>query len=153
VQVLAADGKTPLLRSDRTDSVLRLDVEPDGTTRARSAGAAAVASALGRADVANAPIDAMFVPFSVQEGQGFSGPVASVTNGNPLETAAELSAIIDWGDGSAPTAGVISGAAGHFTVTGSHTFVTAGRYPVHVDVTDADGATVRAQTSAAGNRI
>jgi FG-GAP-like repeat/FG-GAP repeat len=80
----------------------------------------------------------------------FSGPVASVTNNNPLETAAEMRAVIDWGDGSAPTAGIITGTNGQFVVSGTHTYTSAGHYLPLIDVTERDGVTVRASTPFGG---
>jgi hypothetical protein len=153
VQVLAADGKTPLLGSDASDSVLRLDLDPDGTTQAHIASPAVVMSAGGSATVAEAGLDAEFLPFTVQEGQPFSGPVASVTNNNPLETASEMHAVIDWGDGTPPTAGTITGADGQFVVRGTHTYTSAGHYQPIIDVTEREGVTVQAGTPSGGGGV
>jgi hypothetical protein len=90
------------------------------------------------------------MPFKVQEGQPYSGPVADVTNNNPLETAADMHAVIDWGDGSPSTAGIITGANGHFAVIGTHTYISAGHYLPLVDVTEREGVTVRARTPFGG---
>ena len=153
VQVLAADGKTPLLDSDASDSVLRLDLNPDGATQAHIASPAVVLSAGGSATVAEAGLDAEFLPFTVQEGQPFSGPVASVTNNNPLETASEMHAVIDWGDGTPPTAGTITGADGQFVVRGTHTYTSAGHYQPIIDVTEREGVTVQAGTPSGGGGV
>ena len=77
------------------------------------------------------------------------GPTAPLVPGN------RLSATIDWGDGSTPTAGHIlpggwalqmpgsaRGAARcRFTVVGEHVYATAGTFTVHVTVTSDAGAT------------
>ncbi len=83
------------------------------------------------------------LPVSATEGASFSGPVASVTDSNPLATPATLSATIDWGDGTtSPGDGQavliqpdVSG-PGKFTVNGSHTYTDEGSYPIQVVVTD-----------------
>ena len=107
-------------------------------------------AASGRATVANGPINLTLAPFTVQEGLEFNGPVATFTSGNPLESAGEFSATIDWGDGSPVTAGVISGSNGNFTVSGSHVYQTVGSYALAVTVLEPDGLAV---TSAAGRAI
>jgi hypothetical protein len=55
------------------------------------------------------------VPSAVQTVATFTDP------GGP-EPLADYSALIDWGDGTPPSAGAISFAAGVFTVQGSHTY-------------------------------
>src|SRR5204863_185892 len=50
-------------------------------------------------------------------------------------SAADFTATIDWGDG-ATTAGRVTGAAGTFTVSGSHVYAEEGNYPVSVTLTD-----------------
>lgn len=59
-------------------------------------------------------------------GVAFSGQVA-VFNDNIVSTVAgDLSATIDWGDGSTTDAGTITGGNGTFTVSGSHTYASPG---------------------------
>jgi hypothetical protein len=63
---------------------------------------------------------------SATAGAPFSGTVATFTT-NQLESAKAFTAVINWGDGSTPTAGVITYSNGIFTVTGSHNYgATAG---------------------------
>ena len=151
VQVLAADGKTSLLASDASNSVLRLDLEPDGTTQTHIASPAVVVGVGGSATVAEAGLSAVLVSFKVQEGQPYSGPVADVTNNNPLDTAADMHAVVDWGDGSLPEDGIITGADGHFVVSGTHTYTSAGHYQLLVDVTERERlVTVRASNPVGG---
>jgi hypothetical protein len=66
--------------------------------------------------------------------------LASFTSEDPAATAADFSATITWGDGSAPTAGTVAGGNGSFYVTGFHTYLTDGTYTVAVAVTDSGGS-------------
>jgi N-acetylneuraminic acid mutarotase len=73
------------------------------------------------------------------EGSAFSGTVATLTD-DAGDLAAGFTAVIDWGDGSAATAGtVLSDGGGKFHVTGSHLYVYSGMYAVRVTVTDSRG--------------
>src|SRR5205085_4393913 len=122
VHLLAADGRTPLLSTDRSGAITAVDLDPDGSTHSRSglSGTSDVAStsALNRAVVVNAPLSAALIPLAVQEGTPFSGAVGTFTNGNHFEVASQLSATIDWGDGSPIDVGTIAVDGGHFTVSG-----------------------------------
>jgi len=72
----------------------------------------------------------------------FDGVVATFTDENPGAPLSDFTATIDWGDGSAPTAGVITGpVGGTFTVSGSHEYAALGYYDVKVHVVDEGGAT------------
>ncbi len=46
----------------------------------------------------------------------------------------DYTATINWGDGSAPVQGAITGSDGSFTVNGSHTYTTPGSYTITVAV-------------------
>jgi hypothetical protein len=64
-------------------------------------------------------------------GASVTAPVASVTSTDPSISSTDLSGTIDWGDGTPATAGTLSGVAGGpFTVTGTHTYATAGSYTI-----------------------
>ena len=65
---------------------------------------------------------------------GFSGTVANFTYANTSETAAGFSATIDWGDGTDASAGVVSGTAPNFSVSGTHTFASTGAKLVTVTI-------------------
>jgi VCBS repeat protein len=62
--------------------------------------------------------------------------VATFTDAYTGNTASDLAATIDWGDGSTTDVGTISGATGSFTVTGSHTYTADGQYNVNVAILD-----------------
>ena len=57
----------------------------------------------------------------------------SFTDADRIDTH---TATIDWGDGTASTAGVVTEAAGAGTVTSSHVYAAAGLYPVTVSLSD-----------------
>jgi hypothetical protein len=84
------------------------------------------------------PISAAGTTINAIEGTQFSGTVATFTDPDLTATAAEYSATINWGDGTPTSAGVITGANGSFTVTGSHMYAEEGKYPVTVTITDVD---------------
>jgi hypothetical protein len=56
----------------------------------------------------------------------------------------DFTATIDWGDGTGPTLGTISGSGGSFTVDGSHTYANPGNDTITVSVVD-DGGTATAE--------
>jgi len=65
----------------------------------------------------------------------FSGPVATVSDAAATGPS-QLSATIDWGDGSSTPQAMVSGANGTFTVSGSHTYTITGSFTITVTVTD-----------------
>ncbi len=75
--------------------------------------------------------------FSSTEGKPFTETVASFTDADINATAADYSATIGWGDGSS-SAGTVTGAAGAFTVSGSHIYAEEGADQVTVTITDTD---------------
>ncbi|MFI5379903.1 MAG: peptidylprolyl isomerase [Tepidisphaerales bacterium] len=68
--------------------------------------------------------------------------MATFTDGDTTSVLSDFTADIDWGDGSAHSAGTVASATGGgYTVTGTHTYATAGSFPAKVTITDAHGAT------------
>ena len=69
------------------------------------------------------------------EGQTATGATATFSDVNLAATASDFTATIDWGDGTTG-AGVVSGAQGAFTVSGSHVYAKAGAYQVKTSLVD-----------------
>jgi hypothetical protein len=97
--------------------------------------------------------EASLFPVPVFAPPVFNGPVASFTDGNPTSTTADFTATIDWGDGTPPTAGVVSqpgGTGTAYIVSGSHTYAdsgvnsgtgtTTGSFTIQVFIQDDDGS-------------
>jgi hypothetical protein len=81
---------------------------------------------------------------SATEGTSFSGVVGSFTDTNVKSVAADFAAAIQWGDGGM-TVGTIAAdptIAGHYLVSGTYTYATAGSDATSVLVTDSGGSTV-----------
>jgi hypothetical protein len=80
----------------------------------------------------------------------FSGLVAIYNDTNPTGPLSDFTATIDWGDGTPPTAGVVTqpgGTGTPFDVSGSHTYASTGvagngtgHYTIQVFVQDAGGS-------------
>src|SRR5216684_3914999 len=68
-------------------------------------------------------------------GVPFSGQVATVSDPNATNPG-QLSAFIDWGDGSSPSAGTVSGTSPTFIISGTHTYATTGSFIIIITVTD-----------------
>ena len=72
---------------------------------------------------------------TANSGQAFTGTVASFTDTDTFTTAGDLTATIDWGDGTT-SAGIVSGSAGAFAVSGTHTYASSGQDAVTVTLSD-----------------
>jgi hypothetical protein len=75
----------------------------------------------------------------------FSGTVASFTDANTGGSTADFTATIEWGDGSSST-GTVSGSAGSYSVSGSHTYASTGPFEVIVKIVDDGGSTAEARS-------
>ena len=82
--------------------------------------------------VAPATLTTQGVPVTGVEGFPLTAPLATFASANPEASASSFLAAIDWGDGTAPSAGTIALSNGVFTVTGSHLYENHGTYPVTV---------------------
>src|SRR5262245_694156 len=89
--------------------------------------------------VLDAPLNAQGQPFTVVESYLFSGVVATFPDLNPNGKASDYTAVIAWGDGDTSAGSVSVNSGGGFRVTGSHTYVVTGTYPVSVQITDTVG--------------
>jgi uncharacterized protein (TIGR03118 family) len=101
----------------------------------------AQATATTRFTVLDVPLVAAGLPpIVVKEGQRLIDQVVTVfADGNPLATADEFHAAIDWGDGTPETLGTVQAVGVLFNVTGSHTYLKEGKYKTIVTITDSTG--------------
>lgn len=77
---------------------------------------------------------------AVTTDSSFTTNVATFTDSSlPPGDAFDLSALINWGDGSASDGIVTTNAANQYVVVGTHTYPDDGVYPVAVEVEDIDG--------------
>lgn len=88
--------------------------------------------------------------FTTTYGVPLTGPVLIFSDANPAAAAGDYTATINWGDGSAPdsltsAAGGITAGGPGFSVNVAHNFPHAGSYVATILVTDAGGASTRAQ--------
>lgn len=74
--------------------------------------------------------------------------VATFTDANPFGLLSDLSATIDWGDGTATTAGVVTGGVGGpFAVAGQHDYTQLGLHTITVVMTSKGGSTATTTTT------
>jgi len=88
--------------------------------------------------------------FSAVKNQPFSGQVAGFTDTPSFNVASDFTATIDWGDGTT-TAGTVSGSAGSFDVSGTHTYNSDGTFAVKVTLTDDPPGTATATVTSTAN--
>ncbi|MGI8430242.1 MAG: hypothetical protein ACR2OB_13305 [Solirubrobacteraceae bacterium] len=101
-----------------------------------------------KASVSDGPLSATGENLTGAQRQALSGRVAHFSDGDPAGTAGDFSAQVQWGD-STTTAGTITPAGrGGFDVTGTHTYLTAGSFPVRTQITDLGGSSTTASTTA-----
>jgi hypothetical protein len=75
------------------------------------------------------------VTFSTSAGATFADTVGTFDDSSPTAGATAFVADVDWGDGTAPSIGVVSGPqGGPFEVRASHAYDSPGDYDVTVDV-------------------
>jgi hypothetical protein len=83
------------------------------------------------------PVVAAGTTFSATEGMGFTGQTVATFTADRSAPASQYTATIDWGNGSSPTIGTITGdGSGKFTVSGAHTYAEEHGYTLSVTVTD-----------------
>src|SRR5262249_49856822 len=70
---------------------------------------------------------------------------------NTVNTTADFTASIDWGDGSTSIGTVGGGNNGKFTVRGSHDYTSSGTFTVAVTLTDDGGGTATATADSPAN--
>ena len=90
--------------------------------------------------------------FAFTPGSSLTTTVGTVTDALTSDTASSLSVSIAWGDGST-SAGVVSGTASPFTLSGTHTYASAALVSGTVTVTDSTTGNSATTTFAAGPQI
>lgn len=100
------------------------------------------------ANVTDAPISASFVAPARNPGSGLiqAATIAQITDSNVNGLLSDLSATINWGDGSTTT-GVITKQGGVYLVSGSKTYAATGTFNVLVNVSSLGGRTTLASGS------
>jgi len=92
-----------------------------------------IGSGSGTATVNPPPVNVSGQNITATAGVQFSGQVATVSDAAATDPS-QFTASIDWGDGSSTSPGTVSG-SGPFTVTGIHTYSSAGNFTITVTVT------------------
>ncbi len=98
------------------------------------------------APAAPSSITAFGTSLKVSTGQSFTAVVASFTDSNPNFTAANFTAVINWGDGSSSAGVACPDGGGGFYVNGTHTYQKEGAKKVVVLIQDSAGAMAEADT-------
>jgi uncharacterized delta-60 repeat protein len=95
------------------------------------------------AAIADAALSAVGTPVTATEGQTLTNvQVATLTDAaGTFSNPGDLSAVINWGDGTAtsPADLVENANTGVYTVEGSHTYAEFGNYSIHVTYADTNG--------------
>jgi hypothetical protein len=90
-------------------------------------------------------------PVNISATQGIAATVqvATFIDYDNSKTAGSFTASINWGDGTAPTAGVVSAnGSGGFNVAGTHTYATSGNRNVDIEIADSNGNFARTRSTA-----
>jgi hypothetical protein len=74
--------------------------------------------------------------FTAQQGLAFNGPLASFTASDTAVHASAFDVSVFWGDETAATSGTVTGGAGAFQVSGTHTYTAPGPFTVTISITD-----------------
>jgi hypothetical protein len=86
----------------------------------------------GQITVADVGIEGEGKAVAGTAGTALVADIAEFKDQNRLSQPGDFTASIDWGDGTPISAGTISGGGGRFTVTGSHTYASAGTFSARV---------------------
>lgn len=90
-------------------------------------------------------------PVNISATQGIAATiqVATFIDYDTTKTAGSFTASINWGDGTAPSAGTIAAnGSGGFNVTGTHTYANPGTFNVDVQVADSNNNFARTRSTA-----
>lgn len=109
------------------------------TVSGRTAGANTTAT------IADAPISAQFAASApVPASRVFSGALAVFADANAKALASDLSATIQWGDGTTTPGSINKMSDTTYSVTGTHTYAALGNYAAKVTILSAGGSTATA---------
>lgn len=108
----------------------------------------ATATLTGSAQIAENDLALSALAVNTTERATFSGPVGTISDPGSTDTASAYSATIDWGDGTT-TNGAISGAAGSFTITGSHSYTEEGSYTITLTAAETGASSTLTSSSTA----
>jgi hypothetical protein len=123
----------------------------DTVTVTEIAGGGATASGSGTATVSESDVlSGTPRTFSALANILFTGAVATFTDADTANGPGDFTAVISWGDGTT-SPGTVTGGAGTFTVSGSHTYATSGSFPVTVTLTDDAPGTATATVTSTAN--
>lgn len=102
------------------------------------------------ASISDAALASTGSAVSGKEGVSLLGVVATFTDANPLAIAGNYVVSINWGDGTAASAGTVSYNAStkRWQVAGSHTYRVGGTYTVTTSISEHGGSTTKATSSA-----
>ncbi|HEU5431669.1 MAG TPA: DUF4214 domain-containing protein, partial [Thermomicrobiales bacterium] len=100
--------------------------------------ASATATATAKIAEADWTLSSAISNLTATEGAAVSGVVATLSDPG-ADPAGNFAATIDWGDGTTTT-GVVSGASGSYSISGSHTYAEEGAFAVQVSVVEASAA-------------
>lgn len=102
----------------------------------------------------NQPPVLTVVPQNPMQGTYLNGvAVATFTDVDADQIPGTHTAVIDWGDGTPATAGVLTRSGSSFLVTGSHVYDNPGSFVLRVSVTDPSGGTDSKTAAATVNAI
>lgn len=79
--------------------------------------------------------------------------LATFGDANPFGSVADFTGLIDWGDGTQTAGTIIAGSPGEFSLEGSHTYASGGKFPVLIDIHDIGGSSLRTRTTADSNSV
>jgi hypothetical protein len=92
------------------------------------------------AALSNTPAGTTANPLTGAEGATFSGPIATLTDGDPNAVSGDFSVTINWGDGTPASSGSFTQiGVGKFIVSGNHLYAEDGLFTIAYTITDTDG--------------
>jgi hypothetical protein len=98
--------------------------------------------------VPQAPISPIGTTIAAVQRSAFSGIVGSFADANPLLTAGDFQAIINWGDNSSSAGAIAEASGGQMLVSGSHTYLFTGTFTIAVQISATDGGSATGQSTA-----